>query len=60
MSDNSREAVVANISDMLMKHPFTFEFKVVEKPQGIKVIYEVTQAQMDRLSQKVAQKGGEE
>lgn len=41
-----REQFVQNITDMLRHNPFTFEFKVKKKPQGIKVIYEVTQEEM--------------
>ena len=47
--EEQREQVVQNITDMLRHNPFTFEFKVKKKPKGIKVIYEVTQEEMDAL-----------
>ena len=47
--EEQREQVVQDITDMLRHNPFTFEFKVKKKPQGIKVIYEVTQEQMDAM-----------
>lgn len=42
-----RQVTVNSIAVMLMNNPFKFEFKVVKKPKGIKVIYEVTQEEMD-------------
>ena len=39
-----------SIAEMLRNNPFTFEFKVVKKPKGIKVIHEVTQEEMDALT----------
>lgn len=47
--EEKREQIVQNIANMLMNNPFTFEFKVVKKPKGIKVIYEVTQDEMDAI-----------
>lgn len=44
-----REQFVKNITDMLRHNPFTFEFKVKKKPQGIKVIYEVTKEEMNLM-----------
>lgn len=51
MSDR-REQVINNITDMLRKFPFTFEFEVKEKPEGVKVIFEVTKEQMDKMLEK--------
>lgn len=51
-----REQVVQNITEMLRNNPFTFEFRVKKKPQGIKVIYEVTQEDMDRMVNDAAKK----
>lgn len=48
-AEEKREQVVQNITEMLRNNPFTFEFRVKKKPQGIKVIYEVTQEDMDRM-----------
>jgi len=47
--EEQREQSVQIITDMLRHNPFTFEFKVKKKPKGIKVIYEVTQEEMDAL-----------
>lgn len=50
MTDNEkRDLVIQNITGLLQTNPFTFEFKVKKNPKGIKVIYEVTQEQMDRM-----------
>lgn len=50
--DEKRERVIQNIADMLRTNPFTFEFKVKKNPKGIKVIYEVTQGEMDAMLRK--------
>jgi len=47
--EQEREQAVRSIADMLRRSPFTFEFKVSKRPQGIRVIYEVTQEEMDGL-----------
>lgn len=47
--EEKREEVIKGISDMLRRNPFTFEFKVKKNPKGIKVIYEVTQEQLDAI-----------
>lgn len=49
-TEEKREQVIQNITEMLQHNPFTFEFKVKKKPAGIKVIYEVTQEQMDGIT----------
>ena len=41
---------------MLRTSPFQVEFKVKKKPAGIKVIYEVTQEQMDKITKQVINK----
>lgn len=48
--EQRREQVIQNITGMLRHSPFTFEFKVKKNPQGIKIIYEVTQEEMDAIS----------
>lgn len=53
--DEKREQVIQNIADMLRTNPFTFELKVKKNPKGIKVIYEVTQDEMDALKKKAAE-----
>lgn len=58
--DEQRKQVVRNIADMLRHNPFTFEFKVKKKPQGIKVIYEVTKEEMDLMMDHAAKKQKED
>lgn len=53
--DEKREQVIQNIADMLRTNPFTFEFKVKKNPKGIKVIYEVTQDEMDAVMKKASE-----
>lgn len=53
--EEKREQVIQNIADMLRTNPFTFEFKVKKNPKGIKVIYEVTQYEMDAMMKKAAE-----
>lgn len=48
-----REITIQKIADMLRNTPFTFEFKSVKKPKGIKIIYEVTQEELDAAMRKV-------
>ncbi len=57
-TQEKREQVIQNIADQLRCNSFTFEFKIVKKPQGIKVIREVTQEELNALLK--AAKGGEE
>ena len=52
----SRQQVIESITGMLQTTPFTFEFKVVKKPKGIKIIREVTQEEMDALTQQVVER----
>lgn len=53
--EEKREQVIQNIVDMLRTNPLTFEFKVKKNPKGIKVIYEVTQDEMDAMMKKAAE-----
>ena len=54
--EEKRELVIQNITGLLRRNPFTFEFKVKKKPQGIKVIYEVTQEELSRMMNNAAKK----
>ena len=47
-----RNRVIAGIVEQLIINPFTFEFKVVKNPKGIKIVHEVTQEQMDAMMAK--------
>jgi intracellular sulfur oxidation DsrE/DsrF family protein len=55
-TEEKREQVIQNITGLLQTNPFTFEFKVKKNPKGIKVIYEVTQEEMDRMMESAAKK----
>lgn len=41
---------------MLRRTPFTFELKVKKNPKGIKVIYELTQEQMEEMTKEALAK----
>ena len=45
--DEKREAAIQDIAELLRMNPFSMEFKVVKKPKGIRIIYEVTKEEMD-------------
>lgn len=47
--EEEREQVILGIANMMRKTNFTFEFKVKKNPTGIKVIYEVTQEQLNAI-----------
>ena len=51
-----REQTIQGIADMLRTTPFQVEFKVKKRPQGIKVIIDVTQEQMDATIESVKHK----
>jgi len=48
-SEEVRNQAVAHITELLQSNPFSLEFKVAKKPKGIRVIYEITQEEMDAL-----------
>jgi hypothetical protein len=56
--EEQREQVIQNITGMLRSTPFTFEFKVKKNPKGIKVIYEMTQDEMDAMTENAIAKHG--
>ncbi len=45
---SDRDQAIEQVAKLLRDNPFSFEIVVVKKPKGIKIIYEVTQEQMDR------------
>ena len=51
-----REQVIENICEIIRTNHVTFEFQVKEKPKGVKVIYEITQAEMNAMMNKAAEK----
>ena len=54
--EEQREQTVQHIAQLLRNNPFSMELKVRKKPKGIRVIYEVTQEEMDYLVNKAAEK----
>lgn len=54
--EEQREQAVQYIAGLLRNNPFSMELKVKKKPKGIRVIYEVTQEEMDYLVNKAAEK----
>ena len=53
--DEKREAVIQHVADMLRENPFEFEFRVVKKPKGIRIINEVTKEELDELMKNMRQ-----
>ena len=49
---DQRSLLVNRITEMLMSNGFTFEYVVRKKPKGIKIIYEVTQEELDAMVEK--------
>lgn len=58
--ENKREEIVQHIANMLRNSAFTFEYRVVKKPKGMKVIHEVTQEQLNLIIEKSKNHGKEE
>jgi len=54
--EEQRERAIKLVADMLRMHPFKVEYKVKKKPQGIKVIVEVTQEHMNFMIANAARK----
>lgn len=50
IQEEMREQAIQQVAGLLRTNPFSMEFKVVKKPKGIKVIYEVTQEEMDIIT----------
>ena len=47
--DEKREKAINAIVNLLRINSFSVAYKVVKKPKGVKVIYEVTQKEMDEV-----------
>jgi hypothetical protein len=45
---SDRDQAIEKVAKLLRHNPFSFEIVVKKNPKGIKIIYEVTQEQMDR------------
>lgn len=50
--EEQREQSIQNIAEGLRGNPFSVVFKVKKKPAGIKIIFEVTQEEMDAMLEK--------
>ena len=53
---DQRLLLVNRITEMLMSQGFTFEYVVCKKPKGIRIIYEVTQEELDAMVEKSKKK----
>ena len=49
---DQRKLLVNRITEMLMSHGFTFEYAVRKHPKGIRIIYEVTQDELNAMVEK--------
>ena len=49
---DQRALLVNRITEMLMSQGFTFEYAVRKHPKGIRIIYEVTQEEMNAMMEK--------
>ena len=50
--DEMREQTIQGIAELLRRNAFSVEFKVTKKPKGVKIIYEVTQEEMNAMAEK--------
>ena len=55
-TEEKREQTIQGLADLLRKSQFSVEYKAKKKPQGIKVIIEVTQEQMAMIAEKTMKK----
>ena len=51
--EEKREQTILNIAEAMRREQFMFEFVVKEKPEGIKITYEVTEEQMNEIVQEM-------
>jgi hypothetical protein len=54
--EEQREKVIEGIADLLRCSSFSFEYRVKKKPEGIKIISEVTQEQLNAIMAKAREK----
>ncbi len=47
--DEKKELVINLITNMMRTQPVSIEFKVKKKPQGMKIVFEVTEAEMQAI-----------
>ena len=54
--EEQREQVIQNLTGMMRTMPFTWEFKAKKKPQGIRIIVELTQEQLNAVMKQAAER----
>lgn len=54
--EEQREQVIQNLAKMMRTMPFTWEFKAKKKPQGIKIIVELTQEELNAVMKQAAER----
>lgn len=47
--DEKKEFAINLVTNMMRTQPFSIEFKVKKKPQGMKIMFEVTEAEMQAI-----------
>ena len=52
----TKQMIVQYITDLLNSNPFKFDIQVKKNPKGVKVIYEVTQEELDAIMKELAKK----
>lgn len=57
--EEHREQVIQQIADVLRMSTFKVEYQVKKKPEGVKVIIEVSQEVMDEMTKRVTKKDKE-
>ena len=55
---DQRSLLVNRITEMLMSQGFTFEYAVRKHPKGIRIIYELTQEEMNAMVEKSKEEKG--
>ena len=54
--EEKREKMILSLAEAMRVTPFSVEFKVKKKPSGIKVVIEVTQEDMDEMTNQIIAK----
>lgn len=46
-----REQTILTVANLMRINPFQLEFVVKKKPAGVRIVYEVTQEEMDMIAE---------
>ena len=46
-----REQAILMVANLMRTNPFQLEFVVKKKPAGVRIVYEVTQEEMDMIAE---------